>query len=108
MASSEAVTTPHLAAVADIESNEEPRGEPIGAPIAAPWVPDAVVESIAEALPRISRERSWSLGFTSAARGEGRTTLAVAAALALAGDLAARAVLLDLDLVHPRVHRVAS
>jgi Mrp family chromosome partitioning ATPase len=47
-----------------------------------------------------------AIGVTSASEGEGRTTVAVGIAAAMAADLDAPVVLVEADLSHPGVHRV--
>jgi Mrp family chromosome partitioning ATPase len=67
--------------------------------VAAPplWVPTAVVASTANALTRIHGDGTSSLGITSALRGEGRTTIAMAAAVAERYDYGRKTILVDLD-----------
>jgi Mrp family chromosome partitioning ATPase len=62
-----------------------------------------IVGSCAMALRRIGP--AATIGVTSSTRGEGRTT--VACALALAASSGARAVLLELDVEHPRLAELA-
>ncbi len=69
------------------------------------WVPFAMVESMAEALARIGTHPS--VGITSTFRGEGRTTAAAAAAIALSYEFGRKTVLVDLDLTKPGLHIVA-
>lgn len=90
--------------------SEPPPPELTGLPEAAalelppPWVGRQIMASTADALNHIHHLHAGStgtLGFTSALRGEGRTTIALAAAIAERFDFGRKTVLVDLDFTKP-------
>ena len=68
-------------------------------------VPDEIVEACSLASLQIGGTTISRLGITSAIRGEGRTTVAIAMALVQQQDYDRRALLLELDLEHPSIAR---
>lgn len=67
-----------------------------------PLVPDEILEGCRLAVQRLDADQITSVGVTSSIRGEGRTTIALGMALALA-EYGFDAVLLELDLAQPRL-----
>ncbi len=65
------------------------------------WVAPAVLDACRSVSLRIDGPRLNSLGVTSAIRGEGRTTIAVALALIQAADYRRRVTLVELDFGNP-------
>jgi Mrp family chromosome partitioning ATPase len=66
------------------------------------FVAEDIMEGCRQAMQQVDLDGLTSLGFTSAMRGEGRTTLALAAALVFA-EYGLNTVLLELDLGHPEL-----
>jgi Mrp family chromosome partitioning ATPase len=66
------------------------------------FVAEDIMEGCRQAMQHVDLEELTSLGFTSAMRGEGRSTLALAAALVFA-EYGLNTVLLELDLGHPEL-----
>jgi Mrp family chromosome partitioning ATPase len=62
-----------------------------------------VVAAVANGLTKIQAGDSPTLGITSTLRGEGRTTIALAAAIVERYDFGRKTILLDLDLANPSV-----
>lgn len=73
----------------------------------APIIPDEILEGCRLAMQQLGTEGITSLGVTSAMRGEGRTTIALAIALVLA-EYGLDTVLVEMDLAHPQLgHQLA-
>ena len=72
----------------------------------APIVPEAILEGCRLAVQQLGVEGITSLGVTSAMRGEGRTTIALATALVLA-EYGIDTALVEMDLGNPQLgHRL--
>jgi non-specific protein-tyrosine kinase len=66
------------------------------------YVPEDILEGCRAAIQQLGIDGLTSLGVTSALRGEGRTTIALAVALALA-EYGLDTVLVELDMAHPQL-----
>jgi len=90
--------TPHPNGASAVDGSGTGRMRPVDA---APWRSFEIVAACRSALGQIGGEQAASFGVTSAHRGEGRTTLALASALVQSQDYGRQTILLELDLERP-------
>ncbi len=79
-----------------------PRVPVTPAAIDAEYLPEEILEGCRAAVQQLGVEGITTLGVTSTLRGEGRTTMALGLALALA-EYGQETVLVELDLAHPQL-----
>jgi Mrp family chromosome partitioning ATPase len=94
-----------MAAVSQAEQAVAPAGAPKNAAAVVPQVPDAMLAACRAASLLIAGPSLSRLGVTSALRGEGRTSIAMAMASVQRNDYNRSVALLDMDFENPALVR---